>query len=104
MADQSSQNAQTAATAPVESLEGFSYINQIDRNLRVVASLNAPKRPEDPVELLTQIYYHNEFIATLNFFLHGYTTDECVQLAQNIRSNEYLLERIDEYLAGDIAE
>ncbi|WP_317933203.1 hypothetical protein [Halioxenophilus sp. WMMB6] len=87
-----------------ESLEGYSFINQIDRNLRVVASLNAPKLRGQPVELRTQIFYQNEFVATLNFFLHEYSIEECIHLAQNIRENDYLVERIDEYLAGDVVE
>lgn len=85
-------------------IEGFSFINQIDRNLRVVASLHTRAPAGGPIELKTQIYYHNEYVATLSFYLHEYTLQECKHLAQNIKDNDYLLYAIDEYLSGDMVE
>ena len=87
-----------------DGIEGFSFINQIDRNLRVVASLHARTIPVGPTELKTQIFYHNEYVTTLSFFLHDYSVEECKHLAQNIKENDYLLYAIDEYLAGDVVE
>ena len=92
------------STIDKDQLEGYSFINQVDRNLRVVASLHAPKSPEQPIELRTQIFYQNEYVAVLNFFLHGYQVSECIHLAQNLRESDYILERIDEFLAGDVVE
>ena len=85
-------------------IEGFSFINQIDRNLRVVASLAPAKRPGGPVVLRTQIFYQNEYVATLSFDLHDHSEQESRHLAQNIRENETLVYAIDEYLAGDVFE
>lgn len=83
-------------------IEGFSYINQIDRSLKIVASLHTKK--EDRIELKAAIFYQNEFVASLSFVLHDHTDEEAIDIAKNIKSNDYIIYKIEEYLAGDIVE
>jgi len=92
------------ATTLAQQFNSFRYINRIDRALKVVASLHPATNPGGPIELRTKIYYHGDYIAILNFFLHDYSVAEAMEVAQNIRNNEYILQAIDQYLAGDVVE
>lgn len=88
-------------------LSSLHHINQIDENLRVVASIdmrqtNTGTAPR--VVLALELYFYNKRIDTLSFDLNNYEYKEIIHLAKNIRSNEFLLQEIDNFLAGDIVE
>lgn len=84
--------------------QGFQFINQLDRSLKAVASLHAQDSSNEPIQLKVGIYYHNEFVGSLSFFLHKYDDQEAMSLAKNIGSSEFIVDAIDQYLAGDVVE
>ena len=91
----------------IDHLSSLHRINQIDENLKVISSVkvitlaaNLPPR----VLLALEIYFYNRKVDTLSFNLHNYKYEDIVDIAQNVRSNEFLLQEIDNFLAGDIVE
>lgn len=94
-----------AESSSTNDIIGFSYINQIDRNLKVVSSLHLSESIENAIELKTAIFYENEYLATLSFLLHGHSPEEAREIAKNIRHNDYILFKIEDFIAGgDVVE
>ncbi len=88
-------------------LSTLHHINQIDENLRVVAGINFARTGNDTpprVILALDIYFNNEKVDTLTFNINNYEYEEITELVKNIRGNEFLLQEIDNFLAGDIVE
>jgi len=91
----------------VDNLSSLYCINRIDDHLKVLSSVkiaslaeNAPPR----ILLILEIYFYDDKVDTLSFNLQNYEYDEIVYLTKNIRSNEFLLQEIDNFLAGDLVE
>ena len=100
-------NSITFTDEQLKHLSMLHHINHIDANLRVVASINFAKTGDDApprVILVLVIYYQNKKVDTLTFDINNYEYEEIVDLVQNIRGNEFLLQEIDNFLAGDVAE
>ena len=87
-----------------DDIEGYSFINQIDRSLKVVASLHNHASSQNLIDLKATIFYQNEFVTTLSFILHDHTNEEAIEIAKNIKANDFIIYKIEEYLAGDIVE
>ena len=88
-------------------LSSLHFINQIDTNLRAVSNINIiniddgiPPR----IILLLELFFYDKKVDTLQFDLHNYEYDEVIHIAKNVRENEFLLQEIDNFLAGDIVE
>lgn len=91
----------------IDQLSSLHIINQIDENLKTVASVNIIQTAEHlppRVLLALEIYFYNQKIDTLSFNLHNYRFEDILEIAQNVRDNEFLLQEIDNFLAGDIVE
>jgi hypothetical protein len=91
----------------IDYLSSLHFINQIDASLKAVSSIdinsiadNVPPR----VLLALEIYFYDRKVDILRFDLHNYEYDEIVHIARNVRDNEFLLQEIDNFLAGDIVE
>ncbi len=86
-----------------EEIEGMSFVNILGTHLRAIAEFS---RSEDGGAILLKIrlFYDNDPVGMLPFSLHNYTEQECLELAQNIADNQFLLREIDEYLSGDGGE
>jgi hypothetical protein len=83
------------------------HINQIDANLRVVASINFARTGNDTpprVILVLVIYYQSKKVDTLTFDINNYEYKEIIDLVKNVRGSEFLLQEIDNFLAGDVGE
>ena len=95
----------TFSQEQIDQLSSLHFINQIDDHLRVVSNVNvvavAEHRPRR-VMLALDIFYDNHNVDTLGFNLHNYAFAEIIQIAKDIRSNEFILQAIDNLLAGDI--
>ena len=52
--------------------------------------------------LALEMYYDDNKFDTLTFDLHNYSYDEIIDVARDIRSNEFILQEVDNFLAGDI--
>ena len=62
--------------------------------------MNAPLR----VMLQLEIYYDNQQTGGLSFDLHNYEYADIIAIAQNIRSNDFILQEVDNFLSGDVVE
>lgn len=88
-------------------LSSLHVINRIDDNLKAVSSVNIVKRGTGLIPLIKlylELYFYDKKIDTLSFDLHNYTYDDVVHIAQHVKQYEYLLQEIDNFLAGDIVE
>lgn len=91
----------------LERLASTHFINTIDHHLRVMSSIkvivgndaNVPR-----IMLALDIFYDNHQTGSLSFDLHNYEYEEIIEVAQNIRGNEFILHEIDNFLAGDVIE
>ncbi|MEJ2141978.1 MAG: hypothetical protein P8Y24_06430 [Gammaproteobacteria bacterium] len=102
-----SLNEVTFTPDQVEKLSSLHFINRIDDYMKIVSSIeikyvntNIPPR----VMLMLDIFYHDNKLDTLRFDLHNYEFGEIVDIAKNIRSNEFILQEVDNFLGGDIVE
>ena len=89
----------------IEYLSSLSFINRIDDHLRIVSAVKIVPIAEDyppRVVLVLEIYYDDKKIDNLSFDLHGYDFEDIVELARNIRASEFILQEVDNLLAGDI--
>lgn len=84
--------------------QGFQFINQLDSSLKVVAGLHAEQQNSATIQLRLSVYYQNDFVGRLQFLLHQYQDDEAMALAQNIKSNDFIVDAIEQHLAGDVVE
>lgn len=99
-------NQTNLSQTQIDHLSSLHFINKIDRHLRLLSSIkivngnNLPTR----ITLNLEIFYDNHPTGSLSFDLHNYEYEEIAGLAQNIRSNEYILQEVDNFLSGDVVE
>lgn len=89
----------------IKYLTSLHYINRIDDHLKCVVSVritDAVKSIPVRVILFLEMYYDDNKFDTLTFDLHNYSYDEIIEVAKDIRSNEFILQEVDNFLAGDI--
>jgi hypothetical protein len=89
----------------IQHLSSLRFINRIDEHLNIVSGVkistttdNIPPR----VLLLLDIYYDDKQLEKISFNLHNFDYEDIVYVARNIRSNEYILQAVDNLLSGDI--
>lgn len=89
----------------IDYLSALHFINKIDSHLRIVSNVKVIPADDDMaprVVLLLDLIYDDEKVDTMSFNLHNYSFDDIVHVARNIKDDEYLLQRVDNFLAGDI--
>ncbi len=89
----------------IDYLGSMHFINRIDDHLRIVTNVEVvpvTKGMQSRVVLLLDLIYDDEKVDTLSFNLHNYSFDEVVHEARHIKDNEYLMQQVDNFLAGDI--
>ena len=100
-------NEKTFSAEQVEKLSSLHFINRIDDYMKIVSSIeitNASANYAPRIMLLLDIFYHDDKVDTLSFDLHNYEFNEIVDVAKNIRYNEFILQEVDNFLGGDIVE
>lgn len=73
--------------------------------MRIVSSvkvLDNAHQHDNSGLLVLDIFIDDKQIDRMSFNLHNYTYEEIVELAQDIRNNDYILRAVDTALAGDI--
>jgi len=102
-----SSNQKIFNQTQIDHLTSLHFINTIDHHLRILSSvklisvaMNAPLR----VMLQLEIYYDNQQTGGLSFDLHNYEYADIIAIAQNIRSNDFILQEVDNFLSGDVVE
>ena len=91
----------------IEHLSSLHYINRIDDHLKAVASIrvvNSSASIPARVILVLEIYYDDKKVDVLSFDLHNYSYDDIIEVVTDIRSNEFILHEVDNFLSGDIVE
>lgn len=83
-------------------MESATFINPIDRHLKVVAETTGDPKDERHCRLRLRLFHDNTDVGTLDFTVSGYTPDELKALAGNIRGNAFLMKEIDDYLCGEM--
>ena len=81
------------------------YINNIDEHMRIVSSvkvLGDAHRHDYSVLLVLDIFFDGKQVDNMSLNLHNYAYEEIMELARNIRNNDYILQAVDTALAGDI--
>lgn len=99
--------ANTAEKIDREPLKGdgaLNFINVVDTHLRVVSRLQLATEAHHTIRLHLSLFYDNHPAGSLSFDLNGFSPAEAVALARDIKSNQYILREIDEYLCGDLIE
>ena len=89
----------------IDQLTSLFFINKIDKNLKIVSKVRVQSNSthaQNHVLLLLEIFYNEDKIDDMSFNLENYAYDDIIEVAQNIRSNEYILQAVDNLLAGDI--
>ena len=89
----------------IEYLTSLHFINRIDGHLKCVSNIkvtSATSARSARVILALEMYYDDNKFDTLTFDLHNYSYDEIIDVARDIRSNEFILQEVDNFLAGDI--
>lgn len=89
----------------IEHLSSLRYINLIDEHMKIVSSVKVFDNagPDDnSVLLILDIFIDDKQIDRISFNLHNYAYQEIMEVARNIRDNDYILRAVDAALAGDI--
>lgn len=87
----------------LEHLSSLHFINKIDTHLRSVSSVRIVPGSDNSIErviLFLEIFYDNDKVDTLSFDLHNHAYEDIIQVVQNISSNEFILQEIDNFLSG----
>jgi len=93
--------------AQIDYLSSLHFINKIDHHLQILSSIKLiPAAVTSPSRIILQleIYYDNQQTGSLSFDLHNYEYEDIIAIAQNIRSNEFILQEVDNFLSGDVVE
>jgi len=91
----------------IEYLNSMKFINVIDDNIRVLAEFEVKYLPSAPkvvgrIILVLNVFFRSDKITRLTFDLQNYNYDDLVEIAKNIKSNEFIMYELDTYLASDI--
>ena len=100
-------NVKMFSAEQVEKLSSLHFINRIDDYMKIVSSIeitHASANYAPRIMLLLDIFYHDDKVDTLSFDLHNFEFNEIVDVAKNIRYNEFILQEVDNFLGGDIVE
>lgn len=100
-------NQSALSQAQIDHLSTLHFINKIDQHLRILSSIKVTAISADsPLRIILniEIFYDNQQVGSLSFDLHNYEYEDIVDLAQNIRVNEYILQEVDNFLSGDVVE
>lgn len=93
--------------AEINELLSTNFLNKIDDHLTIISEIRVPDKSvwngkDELVFLHLNVYYDGEKMTTLCFNLMNYDYEDIVNTAKNIKSNEFLLREVDDYLSGDI--
>jgi hypothetical protein len=91
--------------AQIDHLSTLCFINKIDEHVNIVSAVRISTADEGvPVRtlLVLEIYFLGDKVSEMSFDLHNYDYDDIVTVAKNLRSNDFIMQAVDNHLAGDI--
>ena len=88
-------------------LESMKFINVIDEQVKVIAEFEIKYLPSAPnivarVILVLTVFFRGDKITNLSFDLQNYNYQELIDIAKNIKNNEFIMYELDTHLSGDI--
>jgi len=89
----------------IDHLSALCFINKIDDQLNIVSGIKISSNADgisSRTLLVLEIYFLGEKVNEMSFDLHNYDYEDIVNVARNIRSNEFIMQEVDNFLAGDI--
>ena len=89
----------------IQHLSSLRFMNKIDDHVNIITGVNISDAADhDPHRVVLQldIYYNDQLIDNLSFDLHNFDYEDIISVARNIRSNEFILQEVDNLLSGDI--
>lgn len=103
-----SESAQVSySQEEIDYLSSLHFINNIDHHLRIISSVKLISNATHTayrVMLMLEIFYNNDKYGNLSFDLRNYEYEDIIEIAQNIRKNEFILQEVDNFLSGDVIE
>jgi len=90
----------------IDYLTSMKFINSIDEKVKVIAEYEIKFLPAAPtvvgrIILILAVFYSEEKVTTMSFDLQNYNYEELLDVAKNIKRNEFIMHEMDTYLAGD---
>lgn len=82
-------------------MEISSFINKIDRQLRVMSEVHNGCE-DGQYHLHLTLFYNNDNMGKLDYKFTGYHEEDLIRIAKNIKANEFLMREIDDFLCGEI--
>jgi len=91
----------------VDYLSSMKFINVIDPQVKVLAEFKIKYLPAAPlvvghVILILNVFFQGDKITELSFDLRNYNYEELIEIAKNIKKNEFLMYELDAHLSGGI--
>lgn len=91
----------------VEYISSMKFINKIDEHVKVLAEYDVRFLPSaqnviGKIILILNVFYNGDKITELSFNLQNYNYEELLEVAKDIKSNEFIMYELDQYLSGDI--
>jgi hypothetical protein len=86
-------------------LSTIHFINNVDSKLKIITMVRIVAGDEETAHrilLLTELYYEGDRINELSFDLHNFGYEDILDIAKNIKQNDYIMQEIDTFLCGDI--
>jgi hypothetical protein len=91
--------------AQIDHLSTLCFMNKIDDHLNIVSGVRVSTDAQGvacDTLLLLEVFFDGDKIDEMSFGLHNFSYEDIVEVARNIRSNEFIMQEVDNYLSGDI--
>jgi len=89
----------------IEYLSSLHFINRIDDHLKSVNNVNVVEMSGTmPARIILslEIYYNDSKVDILTFDLHNYNYEDIIEIAKDIRSSEFIMQEVDNFLSGSV--
>ena len=89
----------------IKYLSSLHFINRIDDHLKSVNNVNIVDTTDTSparVILVLELYYDDNKVDMLTFDLHNYYYEDIIEVAKDIRSSEFIMQEVDNFLSGSI--
>lgn len=91
----------------IKLLGTIKFLNVIDDQVKVLSEYEVKYLPAAPnivgrIILVLNVFFKGEKYSEISFDLQNYDYDELVEIAKNIKRNEFIMYELDMHLAGSI--
>lgn len=79
----------------------MNLISHLEGNLKAAVALKPATADEQNWLLELRLMYDGSSVGTTSFNLYSYSREEAEHIARNIKSNQFIMKEIDEFLWGE---